>query len=310
MKAILIGYGTQATEYARIFKKEKIKISAICVNKKISKKAIKFKKKFSVESIFTDIKTCLKSTDYDCVFVFLPWDKIETKIYDVIKYSKKTIFAEKPIALSYKNLHDIVRFKKKYFNKIFVLYTRRYFDNVKILKNLIKKNKLNYFRLSVAENSENLIFKHGEKMRKNFKFMMTSHWIDLLIYLFKKFKFNVMNINENTQYIHIKKNKITGLVSLHKNINDTLNFECFFDKFTFKMITFERAYFLKKLIKKNYSLIYQTKKTFLEKKNNFKPGLLNFIKDVKKNKVNKFNRINLPKIEEIYFLYKILMRVK
>ena len=140
--------------------------------------------------------------------------------------------------------------------------------------------------------------------------MMTSHWIDLLIYLFKKFKFKVINIDENTQYIHIRKKKVIGLISLHKNIIDTLNLEFFFNEFTFKMITFEKAYFLKKLIKKNYSLNYKTKKIFLEKKNNLKPGLLNFIKDIKKNKVNKFNSISLPKIEEIYFLYKILLTVK
>ena len=128
MKTILIGYGNQASEYAKIFKKENINITGICVNKKISKKAIDFKKKFLVENIFTNIKTCLKNADYDCVFVFLPWDVIEKKIFEIIKYSKKTIFAEKPIALSHKNLNKIVKYKKKYNNSVFVLYNRRYFN--------------------------------------------------------------------------------------------------------------------------------------------------------------------------------------
>jgi len=310
MKALLFGYGTQATEYAKIFKKENIKISAICVNKKISRKAIKFKSKFAVKDIFTNKKKCLETVDYDCVFVFLPWDVIEKEIFDIIKYSKKTIFAEKPIALSYKNFHNIIKFKKKYSNKVFVLYTRRYFDNVNIIKNFIKNSKLNYFRLSAPENSKNLILKHGTKMRSNFKYMMTSHWIDLAIYLFGKFKFKVKNINKNTQYIFIKKKKINGLISLHKNITDTINLEFFFNSFTFKMITFEKAYLLKRLFKKNYSLKFKIKKVFLENKNNFKPGLHNFIKDLKKRKINKFNKIKLPTIEEIEPLYKILLKVK
>ena len=112
IKPLFIGFGDQAIHYAKAFKYLKINIHSVCV-KNLNKHKNNFLN-FKVKNKYTNINTALNSKNFNCVFVFLPWDVIEKEIVNIIKKTKKKIYCEKPIALSYRKLLYLDNVSKKY----------------------------------------------------------------------------------------------------------------------------------------------------------------------------------------------------
>ena len=118
---LFIGFGKQAQEYASVLKHYKIKIASACVaninkNKKIFKK-------FKIKNHYSNIDQALSEKNYDCIFIFLPFDIIEKKIIKIIKNSNVPIYCEKPISLSLKKILEVTNILKKKRIRNFIFYT-------------------------------------------------------------------------------------------------------------------------------------------------------------------------------------------
>lgn len=87
MKAIFLGFGKHARIYADVLLANGFSINAICVRN--IKNYLHFQKKYSFNTVYNNYKNILIKEKYDLVFIFLPWDQIEKKIIDIIKFSKK-----------------------------------------------------------------------------------------------------------------------------------------------------------------------------------------------------------------------------
>ena len=299
LKCIFIGFGKHAEKYAEVCKYLNIEIRAICVNK--PEKYIIKKKQFNIQNIYINYIDLLTKENYDFVMVFLPWDKIDKHLPSIIKNTKKNIFCEKPVALSLKKILRINSLSLKYKKKIFVLYNRRFYKIFDYIKKKLKNNKLIKFTMNISERENQLIKLHSTKIRGKLKYHITSHWIDLVMWLFS---LNRLKIDRNKKKYVIKfnKKKIYNNIYLDYHGNGPIKMSFFFKTFRYELITLEKLYILKKNKKK---LILNE-----NKENKFKPGVLNIVKIIKKiNQTNTFKH-ELPNISDLINLYKNIQYIK
>ena len=293
---IFIGFGKQAQEYANVFNKLDIKISSIFVRNK--KKYYKFKKKFSIDRIDTNLVTCLTKSNYDFVMVMLPWDKIEKILPNVIKISKKKfIFSEKPVALSKKSLTKLINLSLLHKKKLYVLYNRRFYDVFKIVKKFLKKNQLLSFKMIINEKEKEISKKKSKKIIGNIKYHITSHWIDLVMWLFniKNFKIN----SQNDVYNLIPKKDY--LINLNYDGDKPISMYFNFKNFSLKTYSLEKLYLIKN---------HKKKLIINEKVSNFKPGIFNIAKSIILLINSKKISTKIPLINDLKDLYNVLGKIK
>tara|TARA_B100000963_G_C22617655_1_gene668195 strand:- start:1030 stop:1947 length:918 start_codon:yes stop_codon:yes gene_type:complete len=305
MKILIIGCGIQGLKYLEVFKAFRISVVGICVKNRYKNRSYLIKN-YRISKIYFNIKESLTNSEYDAVFVFLPWYSIEKLIPDIIKYSKANIFTEKPIALSTKKINKIVNLSTKYKKKVYVLYNRRYYSNILHLKKLIKKKQILNFNGTIFENKTKFESKNSKKLHSKYKYFMTSHWIDLLMFLFNKIKFEVKKLDANSKVILIKGQNLNGTLTLVNKINDTLKLN-FYGKNgkIYKFDTLEKMIKSSNLRKVKETLTFKKQKIIIEE-NKYKPGLYNLIHYFIKNPKNpKY----LPKVNDLAKLYKILKLV-
>jgi predicted dehydrogenase len=304
MRCLVIGTGNQAKNYLKVLKRKNFFISGICCTKRSVLEAIKLKKKYKIKKIFFSIKESLLDENYDVVFVFITWNKIEKYITEIIINSKKDIYIEKPIALSLGKLKKIIKLNSKYKKKIFILYNRRYLQTISYLKNTILKNKKFIFNINIPEHITRIEKKYGIKMKKKTKYFITSHWIDLLFFLLKKFKYKVANYNNMTS-IFIKNNYCMGNVNINYNSIDQIDAKFFFSSKTIALFSLEKLFLYKKLVKSGVNYKMKTMKKIKETNEKFKPGLLRLMDSI----LNKKKKI-LPRLEDMLIMYKMLNKFK
>ena len=292
-KCIFIGFGKQAQEYAKVFKILNIKISSIFVRNK--KKYNKFKEEYSIDRIETDLSTCLKKSNYDFIMVMLPWNIIEIMLPIVIKNSKKKIiFSEKPVALSLKKLSYLTNICAKYNKNVYVLYNRRFYEVFKITQKYLKNNRLLNFEMTINENEKELIKKKSRKIIGNIRYHITSHWIDLVMWLLKIKNFKVIKFNNSYTLISDKNYQININYKGGKPISMKFDFK----NFTLKTKSLEKLY----LIKKNKEKLIINEKKMI----NFNPGILNLAKSIKRLSERKKIDSRLLNLKDLKNLYRIL----
>ena len=181
MKPLFIGFGKQALEYAKVFKFLNIEITSVYIRDR--KKNNQNLRKFNVINVYDNLNLALKENKFNCIFIFLPWNEIEKKIIYILKKTNKTIYSEKPIALSIKKLNEIHKFLKSKNRKLFVLYNRRYFTTYSYIRNKLKNNNFN-LSVHIPEKKSFILKKIDPKLKGKIKFHLTSHWIDFFTSLF------------------------------------------------------------------------------------------------------------------------------
>lgn len=297
-KCIFIGFGKQAQEYAKVFKILNIKISSIFVRNK--KKYNKYKKEYLIDKIETDLSKCLNKNNYDFIMVMLPWNIIEIILPIVIKNSKKKlIFSEKPVSLSLKKLRYLTNICTEYNKNVYVLYNRRFYEVFKKTQKYLKNNRLLHFKMTINENEKELIKRKSRKIIGNIKYHITSHWIDLVMWLLKIKSFKVIKFNNSYTLISDKNYQISINYKGGKPISMKLDFK----NFTLKTKSLEKLY----LIKKNKEKLVINEK----KMNNFKPGILNLAKSIKKLSSRKkidSRLLNLKNLDNLYCVLNYLKR--
>ena len=292
MKVLILGFGKHAIEYAKVLNYLRIKIDGIAVRNK--KNYFNLKKKFKIRNVYTNIGHALENADYDFVLVVLPWFEIEKKIFLILKKSKKNIFCEKPICLSFKKLKKLTIEEKKYKIKIFAIFNRRFYKNIiKVRKILFKDFDSLY--LEINEKVKKAIKIHSKKIIGNIRFHLTSHWLDTLIWISGNSKFKVNNFEDYSILTNKKKNIFVQIN--YKNNNAGIRLEACQDKKKIKFDTYEKlVIFENKKVKKFYE------------DNGFKPGLLNVVKQIKN--FNKINNNSFSRPGGLVPLYYILNKLK
>jgi predicted dehydrogenase len=109
------------------------------------KKALRFAGEWRVENTGTDL-TALCQTRHDVVSVCTPDHTHAPLITALIKsQAAKTVFAEKPLAMSAAEIQDIQRFSKEYNVNVVVNFQRKFDSAHRRLQNLIAEN-IKYIR--------------------------------------------------------------------------------------------------------------------------------------------------------------------
>lgn len=297
LKCIFIGFGDHARKYADVFNHLNIKISSIFVRKPSEYNI--YKKKYQIKKIYSNIDKILKLEKYDFIMVMLPWYLIEKKIEKILKLStSKFIFSEKPISLSKQKLNHISKTSINLKKNLFILYNRRSYKIFKVIKKNINKNKLISFRMSISEREKQIIKIHSTKIIGNIKYHLTSHWIDLVMWLFNIKKLTVKKYQNSYKIFHNKK----LMIDLDYLGTHPIETEFHFKKFQFKTKTLEKLYLIKNNKKK---MIINENKL-----NNFKPGLLNTSQKIVNHVLSKKQNDKLPKVQNLKNLYNVLEFIK
>ena len=287
-----IGFGKQAREYAKVFKKLNINIDSICVRKK--NKYSYDKKFFKIKNIFSNLKE-ISSKKFNFLMVALPWYEIEKKLPRIIQENKtRLIFVEKPVALSKSKLESLIEQKKKYKKKIFVLYNRRFLKTSVYLKKIINKQRPIGFNMRISEREKEIIKLLSKKIKGNIKYHVTSHWIDLVMWLFNLKKFNLK-----------KKNNIYYLTS-GSRFSITIDYLGLHP--VLSQIVFNNQSIYHHSLEKLYHYRKGKKFLIISEDNKYKPGLISLSKEIK-NIVKGKKKSDLPRIENLKNLYDVLSKI-
>ena len=176
-KISLIGFGKQAREYAKVFKKLNLFIDEIFVRNIENYKHVR--KEFYVGEVL-NIKN-FKNNEKKIIFIFLPWNKIQSFLADNLTNNGSYIYTEKPIGLSIKGLNNIINIQKKKIDHISVLYNRRFYKTYEYLKNEYKKNKLINAYIYIPEKIKYVLNNFDPNLRNNIRFHLTTHWFDFFL---------------------------------------------------------------------------------------------------------------------------------
>ena len=293
MKPLFIGFGKQALEYAEVCNFLNIKITSVFVRN--IKKNNENLKKFKIKNIYKNLNLALKENKYNCVFIFLPWDKIEKKIIYILKNTNKIVFSEKPLALSLKRLLEIDNFVRKKKKKLFVLYNRRYFNSYQF----IKKNLNNDFQITAhIPEKKNYIIKYIDKNLNGFiKFHLTSHWVDFFTSLFN-LKIIGFFRERKKFYFKLEGKSKKNFLSLKYNDKGFIKASIRIKNHKYKFNSLEKFYKKNNSSNKFKLLINENKS------NQFKPGVLDLIRAIKKGA-----KIQLPQTKDLKNLYEYLEKL-
>ena len=152
--------------------------------------------------------------------------------------------------------------------------------------------------MEISEKEKELINRKSKKMIGNIKYHITSHWIDLVMWLFniKNFKVKIQNGIYN---LIPKKNYLID-INYEGNKPITMNF--IFKNFSLKTYSLEKLYLIKNNKKK---LIVNEKKI-----STFKPGVLNIVKTIILLVQTKKINTQIPLIGDLKNLYSVLEKIK
>ena len=294
MKPLFIGFGKQALEYAKVFKFLNIEITSAFVRNKRKKNHTL--NKFNVKNINNNLDLALKEKKFNCIFIFLPWNKIEKKIIYILKKTNKIIYSEKPIALSTKKLIKINKYVQKKNRKLFILYNRRYYSTYSFIKKNLKNSN---FELTahIPEKKSYVIKNIDRKLNGKIKFHLTSHWIDFFTSLFN---LKIINVTKKIKKFYFKLNgkSKNNIITLKYDDEGFIKANFNIKKKKYKFKTLEKVY-KKKISNNRFILLINENRV-----NKFKPGILNLVKAIK----NK-EKITLPETKDLIRIYKHLEKL-
>ena len=281
---LFIGFGKQAQEYAKVFSKKKIKIHSVCVSN--IKKNKKNFDKYKIKNRFENIERALLNKGFNSIFVFLPFNLIEKKIFTILKTSNVPVYTEKPIALSFNKIVKIEKFVRKNKKKIYILYNRNHYKLFQVIQNFNKKEKF-ILRAFIPERIKQTINNIDKNLKGHIRYHLASHWIN---FFFSIHKIKNLQPIHNKGEITYKNKKIEILISPnHKGYISAIYIS---KNYVLFLLTLEQLFVFKKINKKIKFIKYYNE--FSE--NKFKPGIERLISFITKKKF----KSNLTDIRILY----------
>ena len=176
-----------------------------------SKKIGPFSQKYHIESCYVDFLKMLEDLEPDAIIVCTSWDQTEEICTDVIKSGIPSLI-EKPVALSSEKIITILEETGHLADNVLVGYNRRFYDFIPELKKTICSHDLLSIHLNFPEAVSSLVESLSSKIQNHILVYMSSHWLDLVLYLLGDLEISVM-----------EKKKKGGHVYSYHGIMRTLN---------------------------------------------------------------------------------------
>ncbi len=144
----------------------------------------KFSSDYGIRSSYSSWYEMLEKERPDALIIAVTWDQTESIIEDII-LRRIPCLIEKPVALTSQKLEQIVLTAQKYNKNVLVGYNRRFYDFVPLFKQAIQTQtqELISIELNFPETASSLAKQFSAKIIDYILPYITSHWLDLLIYL-------------------------------------------------------------------------------------------------------------------------------
>ncbi|MDC0188246.1 Gfo/Idh/MocA family oxidoreductase [bacterium] len=183
-----------------------------------SNKIDAFSKKYNIDFYYDDYQKMLEELKPDAIIICTSWDQTEKIIGDVIN-SGIPALVEKPFALSTEKITDLLEEMGQLSDNILVGYNRRFYDFIPELKKTIASHELLSSHLNFPEAVSYLLESHSSKIQNHVLLYMSSHWIDLAMYLLGDIEISFMRKKYNNRGHVISYNgllkSINGGVPIH-----------------------------------------------------------------------------------------------
>lgn len=187
----LIGCGNAAHFHAEVITAMNHKISAVSARPS-SSRISDFARKYNAAYTYERWQDMIRKEAIDALIVAVSWDQTELIADEIIKTGIPCLI-EKPVALSSERLERIISDTVGVNKKVLVAYNRRFYDFVPQLKKAIEAGRLVSIELNFPEAAELMIKKFGRGILNHVLLYMTSHWLDLLLYLIGEVKIHYLH---------------------------------------------------------------------------------------------------------------------
>jgi len=192
---VFIGCGAIAYHHAEVILELGHKIIGASARPN-SESSWKFAKKYKLP-IYSDTDLLLIELKPDAIILCVSWDQTEKILAEIVNF-KIPILVEKPVALSTKKLRKILKSvgyinvglhpSKGLTGNVLVGYNRRFYDFVPKIRRQLLTQELLSIQLNFPEITKGV--------EEYILFYMTSHWLDLLLYLVGDIEVVAMRFNK------------------------------------------------------------------------------------------------------------------
>lgn len=180
-----------------------------------------FSKKYQIKNIYDNFHEMLKELKPDAVVLCTSWDQTEKIVSEVVSYGLP-VLVEKPIALSSGRLKVIIEEVGDLSQNVLVGYNRRFYDFIPNLKEAISELELLSVQLNLPE-AVVYLSKQYPSVQNYILIFMSSHWLDLVLYLLGQLRVVEMQSTKNKDGIVFSYNgllkTINGEIPIHYQSN-------------------------------------------------------------------------------------------
>jgi len=181
LRFVFIGCGKIAHFHADVVYAHGHQIVGVAARKG-SKNIHLFADKYNIKSLYSDFNLLLKEHKPDAVIVCVSWNQTGKIIKEIIQYGYP-VLVEKPIALTTKEAKEIYHQTIENTDRVLVGYNRRFYDFIPDIKQTILEQHLHSVQLVLPESVNSLLKSKSDSIEDHMLIYMSSHWLDLLIYL-------------------------------------------------------------------------------------------------------------------------------
>lgn len=192
----IIGCGKAAKAHADVIRGLGHRISCVAAREN-SANISGFAETYGIASRYDDFRKLLGRESPDAIVVATAWNQTERIIDDVIRTGIPCL-AEKPVALSSRKLVDIAEASDRFNRQVLVGYNRRFYDFIPMLKESLDSKELISVSLNFPEAVDSMVGTYSEEIRDHILPYMSSHWLDLLLYLMGDAKVECIFRNNNS----------------------------------------------------------------------------------------------------------------
>lgn len=322
IKVGLVGSGKIALEYAKVIKSFNHIIEVIVTkNKSESKKNLI--RNYKIQNEVNDFETALeKFPKIDFWIICNATENLAKNLEIAIKHKVKFLI-EKSILIKSKDLNKLIYKLNKYeIENFFIAYNRNFYDFIKQLIQILKKNNPKKIIINMADPFTQIIKKKGIKFKKNLVKYMTSHWIALILKILEnlnykvQFKsitkfFNKGYLGYKFLYFKVKNLKKEIMINFNLIPDNSSNTSIFFyGKKNVILSPIEKIHIIKGMKKKliNNQNIYFPVVSLKKTNDKFKPGFRlmykAFFEKVLSGRKND-QLVNIKDLVKIYFICEI-----
>lgn len=192
-----IGCGNISQFHADVVRALQHSITGVSAHKG-SKNIEGFAQRYGVSNLYFDWREMIKEQKPDALVVAISWDQTESIIEEIINLGIPCLI-EKPVALSSQALQEIMGRTEPFHDRVMVGYNRRFYDFITVVKKALEEKELVSVELNFPETADRLIQLKSQKIANYMLVYMTSHWLDLLLFLIGDLKVRWMTRKLNEQ---------------------------------------------------------------------------------------------------------------